>query len=473
MRAIPHHLLKYTTEQDYSVYTHEDQAVWRFIMKQLFHYLKDHAHKAYVEGLSKTGISVERIPSIKEMDEKLSHYGWRAVPVSGFIPPAAFMSFQAHRILPIASEMRSIENVLYTPAPDIVHEASGHAPILIDQDFTDYLGAYADVAAKAIISSEDLALYEAIRDLSDLKEATSSTPDDIKKAEEHLNQTSKAMTYVSEAQLLGRMNWWTAEYGLIGELNDPKIFGAGLLSSIGESRKVFNGPKHVPFDVKCLDYTYDITEQQPQLFVAKNFESLIEALKEMSLEMAFTKGGKHGLDKAVRAKSVCTLETSNQKTYSGVVTGFKETDGVIKSVTIKSPCLVDNETLLETDTTFEMQNGETVLSVYGGPSSFEKYPQFEDFAAKKITKNSVKCEKTEDLLKRIRTVRENEDFSSGTLDSLKTDYFKSSSTHWLAALELLEITKDEDLKTHLISMRDSVSSPHCSECISLGLSLLN
>ena len=72
-------------------------------------------------------------------------------------------------ILPIASDMRSVDHILYTPAPDIVHEAAGHAPILVDEKFASYLKSYAQVAKKAIISSEDLAQYEAIRDLRTLK----------------------------------------------------------------------------------------------------------------------------------------------------------------------------------------------------------------------------------------------------------------------------------------------------------------
>src|SRR5690554_3441615 len=131
LQTIPSHLHKYIVEQNYDNYTWEDQEVWRFIMHQLKSFLSVHAHSAYVDGLEKTGISTESIPHISEMDQKLKEYGWRAVPVSGFIPPAAFMEFQAHGILPIACDMRSVEHILYTPAPDIVHEAAGHAPILI------------------------------------------------------------------------------------------------------------------------------------------------------------------------------------------------------------------------------------------------------------------------------------------------------------------------------------------------------
>lgn len=472
MREIPGHLLRYTAEQDYSVYTFEDQAVWRFIMRQLFQYLKDHAHPVYVDGLKKTGISIDTIPNISEMDNMLSNFGWRAVPVSGFIPPAAFMSFQAHRILPIACEMRSIENILYTPAPDIVHEAAGHAPILIDKDFTTYLSAYSEVAQKAIISSEDIALYEAIRDLSDIKENSNSTPDEVKTAEKHLSKTANAMTYVSEAQLLGRMNWWTAEYGLIGELSNPKLFGAGLLSSIGEARNALNKPKLIEFDIKCLDFSYDITEQQPQLFVAKNFGTLVSALKEMGQSMAFSLGGNEGLKKAKRAKSVCTVELSNGNFYSGIVEDYSLSDAEnILSLDMKAPCLLNNSKLIQEDETFTFSDLISVTSVYGGPSSFSRYPEFEDFSAKTISKNNIKNQKAEDLLKDIRNFRINNDAS---ITKLKERYFQYSSKHWLAGLEILELKPDStDLKDHLLKLKELSAGTDSAKCIDLGLSLIH
>ena len=241
IEQIPPHLRQYIIEQDYSRYTPLEQATWRFTLRQLKSYLSKNAHECYIAGLSKTGIDTESIPRIEVMCEKLQEFGWTAVPVSGFIPPAAFMELQSLNILPIACDMRSIDHILYTPAPDIVHEAAGHAPILVDEQFASYLKEYARVAKKAIISSEDLSQYEAIRDLSDIKEDPQSTPEQILAAEERLTKVNASISHVSEASLLGRMNWWTAEYGLIGDLQNPKIFGAGLLSSVGESRQCLQG----------------------------------------------------------------------------------------------------------------------------------------------------------------------------------------------------------------------------------------
>ena len=103
---VPPHLRHLIVRQDYSRYTAVDQAVWRFVLLQTHARLKATAHAAYGEGLGQTGISVERIPRIDEMDEHLAPFGWGAVCVDGFIPPRAFQELQSLSILPIAADMR-------------------------------------------------------------------------------------------------------------------------------------------------------------------------------------------------------------------------------------------------------------------------------------------------------------------------------------------------------------------------------
>lgn len=308
IKKVPEHLKKYIVDQDYSRYTPIDQAVWRYTLRQLKNFLSRNAHSSYLGGLEKTGITIDRIPSISEISEKLKAFGWQAVPVSGFIPPAAFMEMQSLSILPIASDMRTIDHILYTPAPDIVHEAAGHAPLLSDIHFSNYLKQYAQISKKALISKQDLDQYEAIRDYSDIKEDPDSTPEQIKSAEERLNHINKKMTYVSEATLLSRMNWWTAEYGLVGDFGSPKIYGAGLLSSIGESRDCLTDKvKKIPLTVDCVKTTYDITEPQPQLFVTPDFSSLTSVLNDLAKQLSFTVGGEYGLEKSLESQTVNTI----------------------------------------------------------------------------------------------------------------------------------------------------------------------
>ncbi|MEZ4871884.1 MAG: aromatic amino acid hydroxylase [Bdellovibrionales bacterium] len=361
---LPRHLKKYVVDQNYSKYTSEDQAVWRYIMKQLKNYLQVHAHEAYIDGLEKTGITLEQIPKIEDIDKKLKQFNWSAVPISGFIPPAAFMEFQSLGVLPIASDIRTVDHIHYTPAPDIVHESAGHAPILINQDFSNYLRSYATIAKKSIFSKEDLELYDAIRDLSDIKENPRSTPEDIKKCEDRLITVRDSMRYVSEAALLARMNWWTAEYGLIGSLDNPKIFGAGLLSSVGESRSCLQSEvKKIPLTVDCVEYSYDITERQPQLFVAETFETLIDVLEELANSMAFRRGGIFGLNRAKEALTVNTIELGSGLQLSGQLEEYEELEGSPIFLKFKGPCQIslNNKQLDGHGTDFHSQGYSTPL----------------------------------------------------------------------------------------------------------------
>lgn len=319
-QKIPAHLEKYIVDQNYEKYTPEDQAVWRYILRQLVSFLRIHGHPFYLEGLQRTGIQIDSIPKISDISKKLETFGWQALPVSGFIPPAAFMELQSLNVLPVASDLRTIDHLMYTPAPDIVHEAAGHAPMLAHPEFAAYLRRYAEVAKNAILSKQDLDVYEAIRDLSDIKENPDSTHEQIQAAQIKLDQVTKSSTYVSEAAELGRMNWWTAEYGLYGSPSHPRILGAGLLSSVGESEWCLNKKvKKLPLTVDCLKQSYDITEPQPQLFVVPHFSVLVEVLDEMASQMAFRTGGIKGLAKALKAETVNTAEWSSGLQASGVL----------------------------------------------------------------------------------------------------------------------------------------------------------
>ncbi len=319
-KFIPPHLRKFIVEQNYEDYTDIDHAVWRFIMRISKEFFEKHAHISYLEGLKKTGISIDRIPHVNDIDYKLSQFGWGAVCVRGFIPPAAFMELQSRGILAIAADMRTLEHLTYTPAPDIVHEAAGHAPILADSDYAAYLHHYGEISSKAISSHDDYNLYLAIRELSDVKENAFSTDAQIQKAELDLESAIENFDYVSEAAYLARMNWWTVEYGLVGDINNPKIYGAGLLSSVGESQNCLTKKvQKIPFSLDCINTSYDITEPQPQLFVTPDFGKLSDVLEEMAETMAFRLGGTKGLEMAKEAGTVCTAEYDSKVQISGIL----------------------------------------------------------------------------------------------------------------------------------------------------------
>ncbi len=319
--ACPKHLLQFAVDQRYDDYTSVDHAVWRFIMRQNTFFLREYAHKVYFQGLLNTGISFERIPRIQEMNDILAKIGWGAVAVDGFIPPAAFMEFQAYKVLVIACDMRQIHHIEYTPAPDIVHEAAGHAPIIVDREYSNYLQRFGEVGARAMSSKKDFELYQAIRHLSILKEQPNADPKEVEEATKLVENRQKNLGEPSEMALLSRLHWWTVEYGLIGTLENPKIYGAGLLSSIGESVSCLEPEvKKIPYSIDAMNVPFDITTRQPQLFVCRNFQHLKDVLEEFASKMAYQVGGLEGINKAIECNNVATCEYSSGLQVSGVFT---------------------------------------------------------------------------------------------------------------------------------------------------------
>jgi phenylalanine-4-hydroxylase len=318
---LPKHLRQFIVEQNYEKYTPIDQAIWRYVMRQNYSYLKDVAYYPYIKGLQRAGLSIEYIPSLQTMNDNLAKLGWGAVTVDGFIPPAAFMEYQAYRVLVIAADIRQINHIEYTPAPDIIHESAGHAPIIADAAYNNYLSYIGSIGAKAMFSSKDFELYEAIRHLSILKEAVDASEAEIARAEQHLQHISDNMGEPSEMALLSRLHWWTVEYGLIGTLENPKIYGAGLLSSIGESASCMSPEvKKLWYTIDTIKYAYDITKTQPQLFVTESFINLSHVLEQFASTMAFRRGGIESVKKAIECKNTATAVYSSGLQVTGVFT---------------------------------------------------------------------------------------------------------------------------------------------------------
>jgi phenylalanine-4-hydroxylase len=298
------------------------------VMRQNVHYLGAVAHGAYLDGLRKTGISIETIPNMYGMNRILKEIGWAAVAVDGFVPPSAFMAFQAFNVLVIAADIRPIDQIGYTPAPDIIHEAAGHAPIIADPEYAAFLRRFGEIGSKAFLSPQDYALYEAIRHLSIVKADPYSDSQAIKEAEQRLTDISGNMGEPSELARIRNLHWWTVEYGLIGDPDNPKIYGAGLLSSIAESYLCLQpSVKKIPLTIDAANYNYDITEPQPQLFVTPDFETLNLVLDEFADTMALRRGGVYGLKQAIRSGNTGTAVYSSGLQVSGTFSQVLEKNG--------------------------------------------------------------------------------------------------------------------------------------------------
>lgn len=349
LEKLPKHLTSFIVEQDYKGYTAQDHAVWRYVMRQNVNFLSKHAHPSYMEGLKKTGISVDHIPSTEVMNEILGKIGWASVTVDGFIPPAAFMEFQKYNVLVIAADIRPINQIEYTPAPDIIHEAAGHAPIISNPEYASYLKKFGEIGSKAFSSKKDYEMYEAIRRLSILKTNPNSKQNDIEKAEKRIDELSLTLGPPSEMSLIRNLHWWTVEYGLIGNLDQPQIYGAGLLSSIGESlgalkEKVIK----LTYDLNAMDYSFDITKPQPQLFVTPDFAHLSVVLDKFASIMAINTGGLDGVTKAIESANTATLVYSSGLQISGTVTDMILLHGKVIYIKTTGPTTLNYEdTLLD------------------------------------------------------------------------------------------------------------------------------
>lgn len=326
-KKLPKHLHKFVVKQPYNEYTAQNQAVWRYVMRMNVDYLSKVAHWSYLNGLTQTGISIENIPRMEGMNRILKKIGWAAVSVDGFIPPNAFMEFQAYNVLVIASDMRTINHIEYTPAPDIIHEAAGHAPIIANPEYAEYLRRFGEIGAKAISSAKDYEMYEAIRLLSILKEDPNSSEKSIREAQEKVESLQDNMGELSEMAQIRNLHWWTVEYGLIGTLENPKIYGAGLLSSIGESAWCMKKEvAKLPYTLEASNMNFDITKPQPQLFVTPDFAHLSLVLEQYANTMGIRKGGLKGVQKLINSKNLGTIELSTGLQISGVFTNVISDD---------------------------------------------------------------------------------------------------------------------------------------------------
>jgi len=306
---LPAHLQQYIKPQNYEDYTPVNHAVWRYVMRKNVDYLSKVAHESYLEGLKQTGISIDHIPNMYGMNRILKEIGWAAVAVDGFIPPAAFMEFQAFNVLVIASDIRQLEHIEYTPAPDIIHEGAGHAPIIANPEYAEYLRRFGEIGCKAISSARDYEIYEAIRHLSIIKEAEDTPQDEIEAAEKKVDKLQNETAELSEMAQIRNLHWWTVEYGLIGTLENPKIYGAGLLSSIGESAWCMTDKvKKISYSIEACKQEFDITKPQPQLYVTPDFAHLSSVLEEFANKMALRKGGLEGIQKLIDSKNLGTIE---------------------------------------------------------------------------------------------------------------------------------------------------------------------
>ncbi len=498
---LPPHLLQFVVDQPYNEYTPVDQAVWRYVMRQNYHHLRKIAHESYVQGLQMTGVDIEQIPTMYGMNRILKDIGWAAVAVDGFIPPGAFMEFTKYNVLVIAADIRTLEHIEYTPAPDVIHESAGHAPILAVPEFAAYLKDIGEAGSKAFSSQKDFELYEAIRHLSIIKEDPNTPHSEIEIAEKEIERLQSNMGPPSEMALIRNLHWWTVEYGLIGTVEDHKIYGAGLLSSIGESMSCLGpGVKKIPYTIDAMNCNYDITKPQPQLFVTPNFAHLTTVLNEFKKTMGYMTGGLSGVKKAIASGNTATLVFSNGLQVSGTFTEVKDNNGEPTFVRTNGPTALSVNNVQMVDYGKEkfpdgvsisigkdvlingeviIPGGDRIVSAFAGPADPEAFEPNVKVPREKMH-DRVYDKKTlelHELYRKVRDIRNNTSLIA-TLPAIWETVRREYPSDWLLPLEILEILHSSSVREELQNEitgyleRKRDSEPALKKLISNGLMLI-
>lgn len=229
----------YILQQDYAAYTEEQHNVWAELVGRMLPELEKHAARAYLDGFEIIGLQRDRLPNLAAISARLRpRTGWNSTPVSGFLPAPAFFEMLANRLFPTTTWLRSRESLEYTPEPDIFHDVFGHVPMHAHAVFADFLERYGRVCA-------------GIQDAGVLEK-------------------------------LGRLFWYTVEFGLIREGDEIKVYGSGLISSHGECRNVMEGRCAIhDFSLDAvLSTPVKVDELHKLLFAVRSFDQIYEAMHE-------------------------------------------------------------------------------------------------------------------------------------------------------------------------------------------------
>ena len=239
----------YLIQQDYSAYTPEQHAVWAELVGRVLPELETHAAREYLDGFEIIGLKPDRLPNLAPISGRLApRTGWSSTPVSGFLPAPAFFEMLATRNFPTTTWLRSRESLEYTPEPDIFHDVFGHVPMHALPVFADFLAHYGQLCSRI----QDEAILERI----------------------------------------GRVFWYTVEFGLIRQQGDVKVYGSGLISSNGECSNVLHSGCAVrPFVLdEVLRTPVKVDEMHHLLFAIESFDEIYEAMH--TLEARVNRGSR-------------------------------------------------------------------------------------------------------------------------------------------------------------------------------------
>ena len=273
----------YSVPQDFNSYEDADHETWRLILNSLLFELEDNCALDFEKAIHQVGLTLNRIPTLFEINRSLAKLGWRSIVVAGFLPPQVFMTLHANAVLPITGSIRTPEQRIYTPIPDIVHEAIGHLPFLVNANYRRFLTRLGKLGAGILHTPLDMRGFKLQKAIAEHL-ARREGPLKIKNMQTELEDVKNAQAKeLSPATRLARFHWWTVEYGLFGESALP--YGAGIISSVAELRQVAL-VRHERLSLACVEVPYQIDTMQPQLYVAESWEHLHSVLSELESSIA-------------------------------------------------------------------------------------------------------------------------------------------------------------------------------------------
>ncbi|HIV76878.1 phenylalanine 4-monooxygenase [uncultured Sphingomonas sp.] len=230
----------WTIPQGWEHYTAEEHATWDTLFARQSKLLPGRASEAYLRGLDVLKLSRPGIPDFEELSERLMKLtGWQVVAVPGLVPDDVFFDHMANRRFVAGNFIRRPDQLDYLQEPDVFHDVFGHVPMLADPVFADYLAAYGRGGQRAL--------------------------------------GMDALKY------LGRLYWYTVEFGLVREGGDLRIYGAGIVSSYSESRFALEdpSPNRIGFDLaRVMRTEYRIDDFQQNYFVIPSYEALLKTTLE-------------------------------------------------------------------------------------------------------------------------------------------------------------------------------------------------
>jgi phenylalanine-4-hydroxylase len=230
----------WTIDQDWASYDDDQHNRWTALYQRQMEILPGRACDAFMQGLDRLDLHGTGIPDFKQLSEGLCALtGWSVVAVSGLVPDAVFFDHLANRRFPAGNFIRSQEQFDYISEPDVFHDVFGHVPLLANPIFADYMQAYGKGGLRA------LGLHS--------------------------------------LDALARLYWYTVEFGLMATPAGLRIYGAGILSSPGESQYALESekPNRIGFDmVRTMRSLYKIDDYQETYFVIDSFDQLFKATQQ-------------------------------------------------------------------------------------------------------------------------------------------------------------------------------------------------